>query len=69
MKEITVTDSFMGLNQEARKCQNIETFDECKTRIYVENMKQECGCLPFSLKLSRWVKNNINKLRSRAFQV
>ena len=38
LKEIYVTDSFMGLDKDTRKCQNIETFDDCKTRQYVENL-------------------------------
>ena len=59
LKEIAVTDSFMGLDREARKCQNIESIDDCKTRLYVENFKQQCGCLPLSLKLSEKVKLKI----------
>ena len=31
MKEISVTDSFMGLDRHIRKCLNIETHDDCKT--------------------------------------
>ena len=58
MKEISVTDSFMGLDKDARKCQ-IETYDDCKTRLYIEHLKQICGCLPLSLRLSREVKHII----------
>ena len=49
LKEIIVTDSFFGLKKDARNCQNIETFDDCITRKYIEKMKQECGCIPLSL--------------------
>ena len=56
MKEISVTDSFMGLHRDTRKCQNIETFDNCNTRLLLENLRKECGCLPLSLRLSRKVK-------------
>ena len=56
MKEISVTDSFMGLDKDTRNCQNIETYDDCKTRLHVENLRQECGCLPLSLRLSEKVK-------------
>ena len=59
IKEISVTDSFMGLDRDTRKCQNIETFDDCKTRLYIEHLRQECRCLPLSLRLSRKVKYNI----------
>ena len=56
MKEIAVTDSFMGLDTNTKNCQNIETFDDCKTRLYIEQLRQECGCLPLSLRLSDKVK-------------
>ena len=52
IKEISVTDSFMGLDRDSRKCQNIETYPDCKTRLYVEHLRKECGCLPLSLKLT-----------------
>ena len=55
LKEIVVTDSFMGLDRDARNCQNIETIDDCKTRLHVENFRRQCGCLPLSLKLSEKV--------------
>ena len=55
MKEINVTDSFMGLDKNTRKCQNIETYDDCKTRLHIEYLKQECKCLPLSLRLSKKV--------------
>ena len=58
LKEETVTESFMGLDRATIKCQNIETLDDCKTRLYVENMRQKCGCLPLYLKLSKKVWNN-----------
>ena len=56
IKEISVTDSFMGLDKNTRKCQNIETYDDCKTRFYIEHLKQKCGCLPLSLRLTGKVK-------------
>ena len=56
MKEIAVTDSFMGLDEDSKKCQTIETYDDCKTRLHVEHLRQKCGCLPISLRLSAKVK-------------
>ena len=56
MKEISVTEAFLGLDIDTRKCQNIETYDNCKTRLHLENLRQKCGCLPLSLKLSEEVK-------------
>ena len=56
MKEVSVTESFLGLNQDSRQCQNIETLDTCNTRNYFKNLRQECGCLPLSIKMSEEVR-------------
>ena len=56
LKEISVTESFLGLDRDTIKCQNIESYNDCKTRLYVRNMRKECGCLPLSLSLSEKVK-------------
>ena len=55
MKEISVTDSFMGLDRDTRRCQNVEKESDCKTRLYAAHLRKECGCLPLSLGLSRKV--------------
>ena len=54
--ETSVTDSFMGLDRDVRKCQKTETYDKCKTWLYVDNLRKDCGCLPLSLWLSEKVK-------------
>ena len=56
LKEISVTDSFMGLDRDTIHCQNVEAYENCKTQSHIENLKQECGCLPLSLRLSEKVK-------------
>ena len=48
LKEINVSDSFLTLDVDSRKCQHIETYNDCKTRLYIKNMKQKCGCLTLS---------------------
>ena len=58
MKEIAVTDSFKGLDRGTKDCQDVEAYDECKTKSYAENLRQECGCLPLALRLSEKVKFN-----------
>ena len=67
MKEINVTESFLGLDIHTRKCQNIETYDNCKTRIYLENLRQTCGCLPLSLQTSEEVK--VKGYKSKLFLI
>ena len=55
VKYISVTDSFLGLDRAVKKCQSIETIDNCKTRLYTEKMRKNCGCMPLSLRLSEKV--------------
>ena len=50
LKEIKVTDSYMGLHQNVRGCQNEEHFVDCTTRNYLQNMRSMCGCLPFAVR-------------------
>ena len=52
LKEIEVTDSFNELDNEIRKCQSFkskETYDNCTTRYFMEEMRLKCGCLPFAI--------------------
>ena len=55
MKELKVTDSFLGLDKDDRKCQNEETLQNCTTKQYLNTMLGECGCLPLNMKLSHQV--------------
>ena len=61
LKEITVTDSFMVFDRKTKNCQDLEAYDDCKTKFYVGNLRQECRCLPFALRLSEKVKFNKNE--------
>ena len=63
LKEISVTDSFLGLDINSRKCQNVKTFNDCKTTLYIEKMMHECGCLPLSHTLSEKVYNKYQNCR------
>ena len=52
LKEIEVTDSFYELEREARKCQSYKgkgTYDICTTRFFLEKIRLNCGCLPYSI--------------------
>ena len=55
VKELKVTESFLGLNEEVRDCQNKEAIQNCTTRHYLHTILVECGCLPINLKLSNKV--------------
>ena len=52
LKEIKVTESFNKLDEDIKKCQNVETYNECTTRNYIYQLKRKCGCLPLALRLS-----------------
>ena len=50
IKVITVTDSFLSMDKNIRGCQQ-ESFDDCMTEKYINNLKNFCQCLPFQLRL------------------
>ena len=58
IKEIKPTESYLGLDQDIRQCQNAEPFYNCTTERYHEAFLRECGCLPFSIRLSNEVDMN-----------
>ena len=49
VKEVEVTDSYLGLGERLRGCQNGEDFDKCTTQHYKATMIDKCKCLPFSI--------------------
>ena len=38
VKEMSVTDQFLGLKEEDKKCQNLESFESCTTRNYLQSI-------------------------------
>ena len=52
LKEITVTDSYLGLDENVRGCQNDEPLLNCTTRRHRDALLRDCGCLPFNIGLS-----------------
>ena len=50
LKEIVATDSFLSLDENIRGCRiSGESHDDCTTRLFIDNMRQTCRCLPFSM--------------------
>ena len=49
VKEISVTDEFLGLDRDVIDCQNDEDYEDCKTRAYLDTLLEECKCLPFGI--------------------
>ena len=50
VKEMKVTDSYMGLPHDVKQCQNKEVYLDCKTEEYLHAVMNTCMCLPFGLK-------------------
>ena len=55
VKEIKVTESFLGLDMKDRGCQNEEPLENCTTRHYINDLLQQCNCLPLSITTSNKV--------------
>ena len=49
MTEIEASDSYLGLDEDIRKCQNEEPLYNCTTRKYIDSILSNCGCLPLSI--------------------
>ena len=67
LKEVKVTDSFMGLDEDVRGCQNQEHYIDCTTNNFIEDMRQQCGCLPLSIRSSNFQVNNKSMVKGSNF--
>ena len=61
LKEINVTNSYIGLHKDIRGCQNDEPYANCTTTQNIDTILEECGCLPLNMRLSEvhWHKIKI----------
>ena len=57
LKEIKVTDSFMGLKQHIKGCHDEKPFLNCTTNLYIDNVLGLCGCVPFKIRSTIKVRN------------
>ena len=58
IREIKATESYLGMDQNIRECQNIEPFYNCTTRHYMDDLLRECKCLPLNIRISNQVTNS-----------
>ena len=58
VKEERVTESFLGLDEEVRGCQNHESQEDCQTRFFIKTALEKCECLPFNIRTAEW-KNKV----------
>ena len=63
LKEITVTHAFLELDENTRGCQNVEPFDNCTTRFFLNSLKEICGCIPKAINVLSQVHELIIKLK------
>ena len=62
LKEIKVTDSFLELDKDIRNCQSYNSkgsYDNCTTRYFVEQMRINCGCLPYAISNGTFNKEKV----------
>ena len=52
LREIAVTESYLGLDEKDRGCQNNEPMDVCTTRHYIDTLLKQCKCLPLNIQVS-----------------
>ena len=55
--EIKATESYLGMDQDITKCQKEEPLYNCTTRIYLQSILRNCGCLPLRFQM---LKNEVN---------
>ena len=55
VKQISVTEDYLKLSDDTRKCQNIESFEQCVTKHNLATISKACKCIPY------WLRNFTNE--------
>ena len=56
LEKVSVTESYLGLKEEVRNCQDSEEdYQHCVTQNYVQRVREKCQCLPLSISLNKKV--------------
>ena len=45
VKTVTVSEDFLTLDENIRQCQDMEQYDDCSTKHFVEQLLNACKCL------------------------
>ena len=61
VKEIDVTEAFLGLEEKTKLCQSEETSEDCWMKIYFKEGLVKCKCTPYSLRNYSKVEVNSRK--------
>ena len=59
LKQMSGTDNFLAMADDVKKCQ-IEREEDCRGRLYLQEVQKTCGCLPWSL--SPLVTEQVDKI-------
>ena len=50
IQKVFVTQEFLGLDSETRGCHRNSKLEGCETLTYLNNMKEQCGCIPSNIR-------------------
>ena len=50
VKEIAGTDNFLNMDEGVKKCQNRESFQDCKATEYIRKGLEKCKCTPYEMR-------------------
>ena len=50
VKAMSVTEEYLGLDEDVRNCQIKEDFENCTTRQYLNAVQKLCNCVPYPLR-------------------
>ena len=60
VREIKVTEEFMGLDIKTKNCQNVTNLHDCQQEKYIENLTFKCQCLPYNLRNYSAIYKGVN---------
>ena len=69
LKQIKVTEDFLSLKKDVRDCQNDESYDDCKTKEYMDALLKACHCLQFNIRSSNNVTLIYHIYKNIAFMI
>ena len=56
VKEIKVTESYLGLDESVKDCQTEESIENCMTWNFINSVLHQCECLPLSIRINSKVQ-------------
>ena len=66
LKKMIGTTQFLGLPNNQKECQ-IETFEECVGKRFLDNVQNECGCIPWAMSSGGKVGESFHGLTLKLF--